>query len=205
MFYKFLGFFCKIKLFCHCLLYKVIDREVVCCFYLLSPSCDHGGNRGVHGRNWSGGQQHSSPSLWHHWKSCTRHLLAERRAATTCRLAAPHHRRRDSAPGQPLWVFLYGQQHEGRPDCYSILLENNTLILFQLLRVQVSDMAGYLCVAENKVGTVEKLFSLTVQGRKGAELKHLQVQLWAECAVQGHFRSGVASLNLQWESTTVPL
>lgn len=25
-------------------------------------------------------------------------------------------------------------------------------------------MAGYLCVAENKVGTVEKLFSLTVQG-----------------------------------------
>lgn len=27
-------------------------------------------------------------------------------------------------------------------------------------------MAGYLCVAENKVGTVEKLFSLTVQGKK---------------------------------------
>lgn len=26
-------------------------------------------------------------------------------------------------------------------------------------------MAGYMCVAENKVGTVEKLFSLTVQGR----------------------------------------
>lgn len=26
-------------------------------------------------------------------------------------------------------------------------------------------MAVYLCVAENKVGTVEKLFSLTVQGR----------------------------------------
>lgn len=25
-------------------------------------------------------------------------------------------------------------------------------------------MAGYLCVAENKVGAVEKLFSLTVQG-----------------------------------------
>lgn len=38
--------------------------------------------------------------------------------------------------------------------------------MFQLLRVQVSDMAGYLCVAENKVGTVEKLFSLTVQGKK---------------------------------------
>lgn len=27
-------------------------------------------------------------------------------------------------------------------------------------------MAGYSCVAENKVGTVEKLFSLTVQGNK---------------------------------------
>lgn len=26
-------------------------------------------------------------------------------------------------------------------------------------------MAGYLCVAENKVGTFEKLFSLTVQGK----------------------------------------
>ncbi|XP_036069528.1 hemicentin-1 isoform X2 [Oryzias melastigma] len=33
----------------------------------------------------------------------------------------------------------------------------------QLRSVQVSDMAGYMCVAENKVGTVEKLFSLTVQ------------------------------------------
>ncbi|XP_019908484.3 hemicentin-1 isoform X2 [Esox lucius] len=33
----------------------------------------------------------------------------------------------------------------------------------QILSVQVSDMAGYLCVAENKVGEVEKLFSLTVQ------------------------------------------
>lgn len=42
---------------------------------------------------------------------------------------------------------------------------NNTRIpMFQLLSVQVSDMAGYLCVAENKVGTVEKLFSLTIQG-----------------------------------------
>lgn len=39
-------------------------------------------------------------------------------------------------------------------------------LLFQLLEVQVSDMAVYLCVAENKVGTVEKLFSLTVQGRE---------------------------------------
>lgn len=26
-------------------------------------------------------------------------------------------------------------------------------------------MAGYSCVAENKVGTIEKLFSLTVQGK----------------------------------------
>uniref|UniRef100_A0A8C7CSJ9 Hemicentin-2 n=1 Tax=Oncorhynchus kisutch TaxID=8019 RepID=A0A8C7CSJ9_ONCKI len=33
----------------------------------------------------------------------------------------------------------------------------------QILSVQVSDMASYLCVAENKVGAVEKLFSLTVQ------------------------------------------
>ncbi|XP_055367591.1 hemicentin-1 [Betta splendens] len=33
----------------------------------------------------------------------------------------------------------------------------------QLLAAQVSDMAGYLCVAENKAGTVEKMFSLTVQ------------------------------------------
>ncbi|XP_056132043.1 hemicentin-1 [Lampris incognitus] len=33
----------------------------------------------------------------------------------------------------------------------------------KLLSVQVPDMAGYLCVAKNKVGTVEKLFSLTVQ------------------------------------------
>ncbi|XP_074526683.1 hemicentin-1 [Halichoeres trimaculatus] len=46
----------------------------------------------------------------------------------------------------------------------------------QLLSVQVSDMAGYLCVAENKVGTVEKHFSLTVQvpprvsGRKDEEV-----------------------------------
>ncbi|XP_012721740.2 hemicentin-1 [Fundulus heteroclitus] len=33
----------------------------------------------------------------------------------------------------------------------------------QLLSVQVSDMADYLCVAENKVGTVEKHFNLAVQ------------------------------------------
>ena len=34
----------------------------------------------------------------------------------------------------------------------------------QIVGVQVADMAGYVCVAENKVGTMEKLFSLTVQG-----------------------------------------
>ena len=34
----------------------------------------------------------------------------------------------------------------------------------QIISVQVADMAGYVCVAENKVGTMEKLFSLTVQG-----------------------------------------
>uniref|UniRef100_M3ZDA5 Cell adhesion molecule-related/down-regulated by oncogenes n=1 Tax=Xiphophorus maculatus TaxID=8083 RepID=M3ZDA5_XIPMA len=33
----------------------------------------------------------------------------------------------------------------------------------QLLSVQVSDMADYLCMAENKVGTVEKHFNLAVQ------------------------------------------
>ncbi|CAL8343147.1 unnamed protein product [Lota lota] len=33
----------------------------------------------------------------------------------------------------------------------------------RLLSVQVSDMAGYLCVGKNKVGAMEKLFSLTVQ------------------------------------------
>lgn len=36
--------------------------------------------------------------------------------------------------------------------------------ILQLLSVQVSDMADYMCVAENKVGTVEKHFNLAVQG-----------------------------------------
>ncbi|KAA8592798.1 hypothetical protein FQN60_018253 [Etheostoma spectabile] len=52
--------------------------------------------------------------------------------------------------GQP--VNTDSQQH---------ISEDGTQL--QLLSVQVSNMAGYLCVAENKVGTVEKLFSLTVQ------------------------------------------
>ncbi|XP_035291447.1 hemicentin-1 [Anguilla anguilla] len=41
------------------------------------------------------------------------------------------------------------------------ILEDGKLL--EIVSVQVSDMAGYLCVAENKVGAVEKLFSLTVQ------------------------------------------
>ncbi|XP_030621020.1 hemicentin-1 [Chanos chanos] len=41
------------------------------------------------------------------------------------------------------------------------ILEDGRLL--EILSVQVSDMAGYLCVAENKLGAVEKLFSLTVQ------------------------------------------
>lgn len=42
-------------------------------------------------------------------------------------------------------------------------------------------MAGYLCVAENKVGTVEKLFRLTVQGRK-CPLLLSSLQLYALCS-----------------------
>ncbi|KAJ8379625.1 hypothetical protein SKAU_G00004030 [Synaphobranchus kaupii] len=41
------------------------------------------------------------------------------------------------------------------------ILEDGKLL--EIVSVQVADMAGYLCVAENKVGAVEKLFSLTVQ------------------------------------------
>ncbi|XP_058491292.1 hemicentin-1 [Solea solea] len=48
-----------------------------------------------------------------------------------------------------------------RSDSQHHISEDGTQL--QLLSVQVTDMAGYLCVAENKVGTVEKLFSLTVQ------------------------------------------
>ncbi|XP_029915084.1 hemicentin-1 [Myripristis murdjan] len=48
-----------------------------------------------------------------------------------------------------------------RPDTQHHISEDGTQL--QLLSVQVSDMDGYLCVAENKVGSVEKLFSLTVQ------------------------------------------
>ncbi|KAM9858177.1 hemicentin-1 [Aulostomus maculatus] len=53
---------------------------------------------------------------------------------------------------------------EGQPvhtDSQHLISEDGTRL--QLLSVQVSDMAGYVCVAENKVGTAEKLFSLTVQ------------------------------------------
>lgn len=59
-------------------------------------------------------------------------------------------------------------QNAGEADQTALLsgCEITLWLLFQLLEVQVSDMAVYLCVAENKVGTVEKLFSLTVQGRE---------------------------------------
>ncbi|XP_077571540.1 hemicentin-1 [Stigmatopora nigra] len=53
---------------------------------------------------------------------------------------------------------------DGQPvdtDAQHVISEDKTQL--QLLSVQVSDMAGYLCIAENKVGSVEKLFSLTVQ------------------------------------------
>ncbi|KAM9743449.1 hemicentin-1 [Menidia menidia] len=48
-----------------------------------------------------------------------------------------------------------------RTDSQHHISEEGTQL--KLLSVQVSDMAGYACVAENKVGTVEKLFSLSVQ------------------------------------------
>ncbi|XP_061672486.1 hemicentin-1 [Syngnathoides biaculeatus] len=53
---------------------------------------------------------------------------------------------------------------DGQPvhaDSQHVISEDRAKL--QLLSVQVSDMAGYLCIAENKVGSVEKLFSLTVQ------------------------------------------
>ncbi|XP_077377558.1 hemicentin-1 [Festucalex cinctus] len=53
---------------------------------------------------------------------------------------------------------------DGRPlhsDSQRLISEDGAQL--QLLSAQVSDMAGYLCIAENKVGSVEKLFSLTVQ------------------------------------------
>nr|XP_057926871.1 hemicentin-1 [Doryrhamphus excisus] len=53
---------------------------------------------------------------------------------------------------------------DGQPihtDADHVISDDRTQL--HLLSVKVSDMAGYLCVAENKVGSVEKLFSLTVQ------------------------------------------
>ncbi|CAL8251670.1 unnamed protein product [Boreogadus saida] len=50
-----------------------------------------------------------------------------------------------------------------RPDSSAHLHLSEDGTQLQLLSVQVSDMAGYLCVGKNKVGTMEKLFSLTVQ------------------------------------------
>ncbi|XP_036382492.1 hemicentin-1 [Megalops cyprinoides] len=49
---------------------------------------------------------------------------------------------------------LYSSSH------YQILEDGK---LLEITSVQVADMAGYLCVAENKVGAAEKLFSVTVQ------------------------------------------
>ncbi|XP_028312888.1 hemicentin-1 [Gouania willdenowi] len=66
------------------------------------------------------------------------------------------------ASGHPAPVIAW--LRDGQPvqtDSQHHISEDATQL--QLLSVQVSDMAGYLCVAENKVGTVEKLFSLSVQ------------------------------------------
>ncbi|XP_067083733.1 hemicentin-1 [Osmerus mordax] len=48
-----------------------------------------------------------------------------------------------------------------RSDTHHLVSKDGTQL--QILGVQGADMAGYVCVAENKVGTMEKLFSLTVQ------------------------------------------
>ncbi|KAJ3604124.1 hypothetical protein NHX12_028865 [Muraenolepis orangiensis] len=50
-----------------------------------------------------------------------------------------------------------------RPDSSTQIHVSEDGTQLQLLSVQVSDMAGYLCVGKNKVGAMEKLFSLTVQ------------------------------------------
>ncbi|KAM3610982.1 uncharacterized protein V6R79_011806 [Siganus canaliculatus] len=66
------------------------------------------------------------------------------------------------ATGHPAPVVSW--LRDGQPvqtDSQHHVSEDGTQL--QLLSVQVSDMAGYMCVAENKVGTVEKLFSLTVR------------------------------------------
>ncbi|XP_069039515.1 hemicentin-1 isoform X2 [Lepisosteus oculatus] len=63
------------------------------------------------------------------------------------------------------------------------ILEDGKLL--QIDMVQSSDMAGYLCVAENKVGSAEKLFSLTVQVPPrivGANPEHISV-------IEGHMVS----------------
>lgn len=68
------------------------------------------------------------------------------------------------------------------------MLRNKTLFPNpQLVNVQVSDMAGYSCVAENKVGTVEKLFSLMVQGRKPLPVNLIRTLLMIKDALTGVF------------------
>ncbi|KAG9270615.1 hemicentin-2-like [Astyanax mexicanus] len=53
---------------------------------------------------------------------------------------------------------------DGQPlhsDTHHRIQENGRVL--EIVDVQVSDMAGYLCVAENKVGAVQKIYSLSVQ------------------------------------------
>lgn len=47
-------------------------------------------------------------------------------------------------------------------------------------------MAGYSCVAENKVGTIEKLFSLTVQGKPPPQ-KNPQKSLYCDMQLSSLF------------------
>lgn len=131
--------------------------------YLLSPSCDNGSNGAVHGGNSSGGQQYRGSALRCDGTTSPSCLLAEGWTASADRPTAPDQQGRHSAPRQststmrktPVW----------KCGCVMNLFRITLTYMFQLLSVQVSDMAGYLCVAENKVGSVEKLFSLTVQGK----------------------------------------
>lgn len=55
------------------------------------------------------------------------------------------------------------------------------LVSMQVHDVQVADMASYLCLAENRAGTAEKLFSLTVQGEEGAGLSHHRIHTLQTC------------------------
>ncbi|XP_034025662.1 LOW QUALITY PROTEIN: hemicentin-1 [Thalassophryne amazonica] len=66
------------------------------------------------------------------------------------------------ATGHPAPVISWMRDEQPvHTDAQHHISEDGTQL--QIVSVQVSDMAAYLCVAENKVGTVEKLFSLKVQ------------------------------------------